>query len=117
MRVRPARRTIWPCLLLGILAVTGCAAPHTSTREDASLLPRPGALVALRAVGNASSETFDVDAVGILRDAMQTALREQALAAAGDGSGASYDLDLEITEPCRYDAEGPGGPIWTQGRW
>jgi len=109
MRLRPARRTIRPRLLLGILLGAGCATPRTSTREEASLLPKPGALVALREAGNASGETFDMDAVGMLGEAMQTALREQKLAAAGVGSGASFDLDLEITEPCRYDAEGPGG--------
>ncbi len=86
-------------LLLLLLAVGGgCATPQTSTRGGAGLLPRPGATIELRAVRNASGQTFEVDVASMLREAAQAALQEERLAASAATPNAPFLLDLDITE-------------------
>ena len=97
MDARVPYRSGWAFLLLIALAGGGCAAPRTSTRSEAGLLPRPGAAIELRAVRNASGQTFEVDVATMLREAAQAALQGERLASAGSPA-ASFVLDLDITE-------------------
>jgi hypothetical protein len=85
-----------PALALAmLLGAVGCATP-TATRTESDLLPRPGARVAVGSVTNATSQSFDVDAPALLRDALASALAEEGLAPAG--GPAAFVLDLAITE-------------------
>ncbi len=100
MSVRIPDRFEWTLLLLILIAVSGsgCATPRTSTRGEAGLLPRPGATIELRAVTNASGQTFEVDVVKMLREAAQAALQEEGLATSAATAAAPFFLDLDITE-------------------
>jgi len=77
-------------------AVTGCATPSTMKGES-DLLPKPGARVELHSVTNVSGKNFDVDAVGLLRKAMQTALSDEQLAWAAGDNPEHFIVNLEVT--------------------
>lgn len=83
--------------LLLVLLAAACATP-TGTKTESDLLPRPGARVELSEVSNESGQRFDVDAVGLLREAMAESLREEGLAWTRGGPGDRFVLSLAIRE-------------------
>jgi hypothetical protein len=87
-------------LLLGLALFTfnGCATFGTAVISQSELLPRPGAKVELRAVENLSGETFEVDVVGLMREAMQQALREQQFEWTSGSTVDRFIVDLGIVE-------------------
>jgi hypothetical protein len=94
----PQRASATPVLGLAVLlAAVGCRSP-TATETRSELLPRPGARVALGEFSNGTSESFDVDAVGLLHDAMAEALAHEGLAAPAGTAGGAFVLGLAITE-------------------
>jgi hypothetical protein len=101
-------------LLLGFLS--GCVTP-TGNKSQSGLLPKPGARVQLAAVTNTSGATFEVDAENLLREAMQTALKNGGLEWSPSFPGTHFDLKLEITEYHpgnafkRWVAPGWGGTV------
>lgn len=79
------------------LLAAGCATP-TGTKTESELLPRPGARVELGEVTNPSGQRFDVDATGLLREAMANSLREESLAWSPGSPGDRFLLSLAIRE-------------------
>ncbi|HTN72678.1 MAG TPA: DUF4410 domain-containing protein [Methylomirabilota bacterium] len=67
-------------------------------KGESDLLPKPGTRVELGSVTNISGASFDVDAVGLLRQAMGKSLREEQLAwSAGDNLD-HLIVNLEISD-------------------
>jgi hypothetical protein len=80
-----------------VLLAAGCVAP-TATKTESELLPRPGSRIELRDVTNESGKRFEVDAPGMLREAMQESLREEELAWTPGAAGERFALSLAIRE-------------------
>lgn len=85
-------------LWIGLLIVTtGCVTPSTM-KGKSGMLPKPGTHVELRSVTNVSGATFEVDAVGLLRQAMGKALSDEELAWSTGDSPDHFIVHLEIAE-------------------
>lgn len=95
-RLRPALGALVPGLL--VIMVSGCTGAGSAVKGDSSLLPKPGALVELRDVKNASGQTFDVDVEATLRRAMHAALEQERLEWRSGARPDRLVLDLRITE-------------------
>ncbi len=91
-------RFLWQGLLVLLIFVpiSGCVSVPGPTRIESDLLPRPGAKIVMGAVTAAKGVTFDVDAIGMLRQAMTAALSEAGIRSS-DGQR-DFILDLEITD-------------------
>jgi hypothetical protein len=80
-----------------VLLAAGCVAP-TGTKTESELLPRPGSRIELRDVTDESGKRFEVDAPGMLREAIQESLREEGLAWTPGAAGERFALSLAIRE-------------------
>jgi hypothetical protein len=79
-----------------VLLTAGCETLPTATKTESELLPDPGARVELKEVRNDSGQSFDVDAVALLREAMDASLREGVLAWEPGSPGTHFTLSIAI---------------------
>jgi hypothetical protein len=78
--------------------LAGCAGVPTKPTSESDLLPRQGAVVELDNVSTEHGKTFEVDAPGMLRDALERALTEEEIKWSGDPSQDRFVLSIEIVE-------------------
>jgi hypothetical protein len=90
-------RLVMLLLLWFVFSSTGCVTPSTMKGES-DLLPKPGTRVELGSITNVSGASFDVDAVGLLHQAMEHALREEQLAWAAGDNPDHLIVKLEIVD-------------------
>ena len=84
--------------LLCLILVMGCGGLGLSMKDESGLLPKPGALVELKDVTNATGQTFDGDVEAMLRGAMRTALQDERLQWTNGSQPHRFGLDLRIVE-------------------
>lgn len=84
-------------LLTGTLS--GCATTGGPKGSfESGVLPRKGAAVELGAVSIQEGKSFEVDAAGLLREAMAEALRKQGLDQARDGQESRFVLSTQVLD-------------------
>ena len=82
-----------------LVLLAGCATTTpTATKSQSELLPNPGARIELREVTNDSGQSFEVDVVELLREAMDASLRKEELAWAPGSPSTHFTLSLAIRE-------------------
>lgn len=84
-------------LLIPLLLLAGCATTETQTFSKDPLV-RPGAVVELGSVGIAPDKSYDIDAAGLMRAAMEEALAEHGIAWQGEPEADRFILNIVVDD-------------------
>jgi hypothetical protein len=89
----------WMIVILLIGALSGCATTGgTKGSFESGLLPKKGAAVDLGTVSILEGKSYEVDAAGLLREAITEALRKQGLDQARDGQESRFVLSAQVLD-------------------
>lgn len=84
-------------VLVLALAVVACATTG-SQQDGGDSLMRPGAKVQLSSVGVPSDKSYDIDAAGLMREALEATLNERDIAWQGDPAADRFVLDVMVED-------------------